>query len=131
MDSSATASYPIPTSLLAIAVAALLISLSITKRFLFHSRRKRNYPPIAGTFVEILLNLHRYAEYLTTLSRKYKTFRILIPFGHYMYTVDPANVEYILKTNFANYGKVSIDLKILKIAIGCVICETELDGISG
>ncbi|RLM64496.1 hypothetical protein C2845_PM16G16830 [Panicum miliaceum] len=30
---------------------------------------------------------------------------MLTPTCNYVYTVEPANVEYILKTNFANYGK--------------------------
>ena len=70
------------------------------------SRKKRNYPPVAGTIFHQLLNLHRLQDFQTDLSRRYKTFRMLTPFGNYMYTVDPVNVEYILKTNFTNYGKV-------------------------
>ncbi|NP_001182854.1 Cytochrome P450 704C1 [Zea mays] len=44
-------------------------------------------------------------EYQTALSRRYRTFRMLTPTCSYIYTVEPANVEYILKTNFGNYGK--------------------------
>ncbi|KAJ4800262.1 Cytochrome P450 704C1 [Rhynchospora pubera] len=104
MNSFATTSFPVPTTLLATAVAALILLL-IKRRLLFHSTKKLNYPPIAGTIFHLLFNLHRLVEYKTALSRKYKTFRILTPFGNYVYTADPANVEYILKLNFFNYGK--------------------------
>ncbi|KAJ4759427.1 Cytochrome P450 704C1 [Rhynchospora pubera] len=109
MNSFATTSFPVPTTFLATAVAALLILLLIKRRFLFHSTKKLNYPPIAGTIFHLLFNLHRLVEYQTALSRKYKTFRILTPFGNYVYKADPANVEYILKLNFLNYGKLQGD----------------------
>ncbi|KAJ3697589.1 hypothetical protein LUZ61_001294 [Rhynchospora tenuis] len=115
-------SFSNPTTLLATAVAALLIFLLIKRRLLFRSSKKRNYPPVAGTIFHMLFNLHRITEYQTSLSRKYKTFRILTPFGNYVFTVDPDNVEYILKTNFSNYGndllmKFSLD-SILKVGFG-------------
>jgi hypothetical protein len=43
---------------------------------------------------------------MTDLARKYKTYRLLNPFRNEVYTAEPCNVEYILKTNFDNYGKV-------------------------
>lgn len=43
---------------------------------------------------------------MTDLAGKYKTYRLLSLFRSEIYTTDPANVEYILKTNFENYGKV-------------------------
>ncbi|XP_078166896.1 cytochrome P450 704C1-like [Carex rostrata] len=118
MDSFLTTIFSIPTSLFAPAFVAMLIYLFITRRLLLHSRRKRNYPPIAGTIFHTLFNLHRFAEYQTSLSRKYKTFRILTPFGNYIYTVDPANVEYILKTNFANYGKGDLTYEVMSDLLG-------------
>jgi cytochrome P450 len=42
---------------------------------------------------------------MTRLAAKHKTYRILNLFHNEIYTADPANVEYILKTNFQNYGK--------------------------
>jgi len=45
---------------------------------------------------------------MTDLARKYKTYRLLNPFRSEVYTSEPSNVEYILKTNFENYGKVYI-----------------------
>ncbi|WCJ28604.1 cytochrome P450 family 704 subfamily A polypeptide 2 [Euphorbia peplus] len=42
---------------------------------------------------------------MTHLASKYTTYRIIAPFRTEIYTSDPLNVEYILKTNFPNYGK--------------------------
>lgn len=67
---------------------------------------RRNYPPVAGTIFHQFMNLNRLQDFQTDISHKYKTFRMLTPSCNYVYTIDPVNVEYILKTNFANYGKV-------------------------
>ncbi|KAJ3706682.1 hypothetical protein LUZ61_010387 [Rhynchospora tenuis] len=95
MDSFATTSFPVLTTLLATAVAALLILLLIRRRFLVHSTKKLNYPPSA----------------VQDLSHSYT-------FGNYVYTVDPANVEYILKLNFSNYGKGDFNYDILRDLLG-------------
>ncbi|KAJ4811902.1 Cytochrome P450 704C1 [Rhynchospora pubera] len=116
MDFFWAISFPIPISVLATTVAALLISLFVTRWLLF--RWKRNYPPIAGTIFHTLLNLHRFTEFQTILSNKYKTFRMLTPFGNYIYTVDPANVEYILKTKFSNYGKGDFNYEVMSDFFG-------------
>ncbi|PQQ07157.1 cytochrome P450 704C1-like [Prunus yedoensis var. nudiflora] len=42
---------------------------------------------------------------MTELAFKNKTYRVLNLFQNYVFTTDPANVEYFLKTNFANYGR--------------------------
>ncbi|KAG2568177.1 cytochrome P450 704C1-like isoform X2 [Panicum virgatum] len=97
-------SPPIQPALLALTLVLLLAALYIARR-----RRargdNRKYPPVAGTVLHQLLNFGRLVEYQTELSRRYRTFRMLTPACNYVYTVEPANVEYILKTNFANYGK--------------------------
>ncbi|KAJ4759429.1 Cytochrome P450 704C1 [Rhynchospora pubera] len=118
MDSFATSSFPIPVSFLVTAIAALLISLFILRWLLLHSRRMRRYPPIANTIFHTLLNLHKFTEYQTNLSIKHKTFRTLTPFGNYVFTVDPANVEYVLKTNFSNYGKGNFNYEVMSDFLG-------------
>ncbi|KAL6127825.1 hypothetical protein ACLB2K_071186 [Fragaria x ananassa] len=42
---------------------------------------------------------------MTELANKYKTYRMLSLFRTIVYTEDPANVEYVFETNFANYSK--------------------------
>ncbi|KAK2353944.1 hypothetical protein P8452_74441 [Trifolium repens] len=70
-----------------------------------NSMKKKKYHPIAGTVFNQLINFNRLHHYMTDLARKYKTYRLLNLFRNEVYTADPSNVEYILKTNFANYGK--------------------------
>jgi cytochrome P450 len=43
---------------------------------------------------------------------------MLTPTCNYVYTVDPANVEYILRTNFANYGKGTMIHDVMEDLLG-------------
>ncbi|XP_015071900.1 cytochrome P450 704C1-like [Solanum pennellii] len=79
---------------------------------------KRRYHPIGGTIFNQLINFHRLHHYMTDLAGKYKTYRLISPFRNEIYTSDPANVEYILKTNFDNYGKGWHSYSILKDLLG-------------
>lgn len=67
-------------------------------------------PPIAGLILNQLIHFHRVFDYHTTLARKHSTFRLIEPLHSEIYTVDPVNVEYILRTNFPNYVKVGFIL---------------------
>lgn len=86
-------------------IAAALVLATLLFKFFFHGTNSR-YHPLAGTFVHLVINFNRLHDYYTDLARTQKTFRIFGAGGTEVYTVDPANVEYILKTNFQNYGKV-------------------------
>ncbi|BAF15529.1 Os04g0573900 [Oryza sativa Japonica Group] len=94
----------------------LLVALYLARRAVLG--KKRRYPPVAGTMFHQLLNFGRLLEYHTELSRKYRTFRMLTPTCNYVYTVEPANVEHILKTNFANYGKGPMTHDVLEDLLG-------------
>ncbi|KAK6936365.1 Cytochrome P450 [Dillenia turbinata] len=69
------------------------------------SEGKRKYHPVRGTVFHELLNFNRLHDYMTDLARQLKTFRLLNVGHDEIYTTDPAVVEYMLKTNFPNYGK--------------------------
>ncbi|XP_072963443.1 cytochrome P450 704C1-like isoform X1 [Typha angustifolia] len=88
--------------LVCIITFGLILSRSRGRR---RSRTRNRYPPVAGTVFHQLYNVRRLHDYHTDLSRKHKTFRLLAPFRHQIYTTDPAVVEHILKANFSNYGK--------------------------
>ncbi|PHU29249.1 hypothetical protein BC332_01342 [Capsicum chinense] len=79
---------------------------------------KKRYHPIGGTIFNQLFNFHRLHHYMTDLAGKYRTYRLISPFKNEIYTSDPANVEYILKTNFDNYGKGWYNYNILKDLLG-------------
>ncbi|XP_030485387.2 cytochrome P450 704C1 [Cannabis sativa] len=96
---------------------ALVLTL-FTVQFLRKNKAKKKYPPVAGTVFNQLLNFKRLHHYMTDLATNYTTYRLLSPFRNEIYTSDPINVEYILKTNFENYGKGSYNYNILKDLLG-------------
>ncbi|KAK4385086.1 cytochrome [Sesamum angolense] len=98
-------------AILAVFVVRVVIGLSAKKE-------KRKYHPIRGTIFHLLFNFRQIYDYLTDLTRKNSTFRILYLDNVEIYTSDPANVEYFLKTNFANYGKGSFHHDILEGLLG-------------
>jgi hypothetical protein len=81
------------------------------------SRRKKKAPikwPLLGSLVEVLCNYHRYNDWLVPYLQKASTMRVDLPAGPtYTYTVDPSNVEHILKNNFANYPKVDFNALVM------------------
>ncbi|KAJ8552749.1 hypothetical protein K7X08_020142 [Anisodus acutangulus] len=94
----------IPTILTLTALAVTLVTC-VFKLVFIGLGNKGKYHPVAGTAIDHLLNFDRLHDYMTEQANKYKTYRILNLFKSEVYTSDPANVEYILKTNFPNYGK--------------------------
>ncbi|GMI66907.1 cytochrome P450, family 704, subfamily A, polypeptide 2 [Hibiscus trionum] len=95
-----------------------LISVKFLASKLSRNRRKIKYHPVAGTFVNQLLNFHRLHDYMTDLAAKYRTYRLLTPFRSEIYTSEPANVEYMLKTNFEKYGKGDYNHSLLSGLLG-------------
>ncbi|XP_068650074.1 cytochrome P450 704C1-like [Aristolochia californica] len=86
--------------LLSIGIFAILITSLMGK-----SISDPSYHPVVGTIFHQLVYFHRLFDYLADLSRKHPTFRLIAPFQSEIYTVDPRNVEHILKTSFDNYPK--------------------------
>ncbi|ESW24368.1 hypothetical protein PHAVU_004G124700 [Phaseolus vulgaris] len=85
------------------AFAAIALTVFIIFRSFIH--KKGRYHVVGGTMLDLLFNFRSMHDYMTSLARKHKTYRLLGFHRSEVYTVDPVNVEYILKTNFANYAK--------------------------
>ncbi|XP_028768575.1 cytochrome P450 704C1-like [Neltuma alba] len=81
-------------------------------------QKKRKYHVVSGTALHQMLNFHRLHDYMSDLAGKNQTYRLLTLGRNEVYTTDPINVEYILKTNFANYGKGEYQHTILKDLLG-------------
>ncbi|PRQ59927.1 putative abieta-7,13-dien-18-ol hydroxylase [Rosa chinensis] len=94
MDFLSTAA---PTIVIILAVILLPV--------IFWPLKNKRYPPVAGTIVHLFKYRFKLHDYFTELACNYKTYRISVLFKYIVFTADPANVEYLLKTNFANYGK--------------------------
>lgn len=73
------------------------------------SQRHKKGPktwPIIGAALEQLINYDQMHDWLVKYLAESKTVVVPMPFTTYTYIADPANVEHILRTNFANYPKV-------------------------
>ncbi|KAB5527006.1 hypothetical protein DKX38_020853 [Salix brachista] len=95
-------SYQFTFSALVLILSLFVLQLFIRK---LNKQKKHKYHPVGGTVFNQLLHFNKVHHYMTNLAAKYKTYRLLAPFRSEIYTADPVNVEYILKTNFENYGK--------------------------
>ncbi|KAL7591765.1 hypothetical protein Lser_V15G33960 [Lactuca serriola] len=83
-----------------------------------YGRKTKKYHPVAGTVFSLFIHFNTVHDYLTNLAKKYKTYRLISPFNGEIYTTDPMNVEYILKTNFENYGKGTYTHDLLEDLLG-------------
>ncbi|XP_049936117.1 cytochrome P450 704C1-like [Nymphaea colorata] len=96
-------------------VASLLLlfpSLCVLRIFIGKSLGSKA-PPVKGTMFHLLRCLDSLYDYQTEVAAHNKTVRYLFFSQSEVYTADPQNIEYILKTNFANYDK-----EITKVLIG-------------
>ncbi|GMN43030.1 hypothetical protein TIFTF001_012232 [Ficus carica] len=108
-----------PVFFTALALILSLFTVQIVAKVVNKTKaKKKKYPPIGGTVFHQLLNFKRLHHYMTELAGKHKTYRLLGLFRNEIYTSDPVNVEYILKTNFENYGKGSHNYDILRDLLG-------------
>jgi len=93
--------YPAAITIILPLVGSVLVFLFFKIKWRSHDE----YPPVAATMVDHILNFKRLHDFLYDRHRRLKTFRIAYPNFSLVCTVDPANVEHILKSNFANYIK--------------------------
>ncbi|GLJ25956.1 hypothetical protein SUGI_0497640 [Cryptomeria japonica] len=100
--------------LLPIALASLLFLQNIFKS----KWSSDSYPPVAATIVGHILNFKRIHDFYADHHYRYKTYRLAYPTHSYVYTTDPANVEYILRTNFTNYGRENFNHEIMADLLG-------------
>ncbi|MCL7041828.1 hypothetical protein MKW94_005366 [Papaver nudicaule] len=90
-------------------ITTFVISILFAYVFL-HRWNQRNVKgpkswPIIGALVELLMNYHRMHDWLTDYFLESKTFKVILPNITINFIAEPANVEYVLKTNFNNYPK--------------------------
>lgn len=91
----------------AVVVVSTLLAWLWMYRWQQRHRLEPKQWPILGAAPEILSHFDEMHDWLLSYFQKGLTsFRLVLPGITYTYTVDPANVEYILKTNFNNFPKV-------------------------
>ncbi|KAJ7541906.1 hypothetical protein O6H91_10G081600 [Diphasiastrum complanatum] len=112
MTMEATASSPI--SLIAQAIVLLLATICVATWIwiwlLSTDSSYRGPPrwPLVGSYFEARSNKRRIHDWVTDYAKLYKTFELRIGGTRMIHTADPIIVEYILKTKFVNYPKVTI-----------------------
>ena len=95
-------------------VTTTVLGISIGT-WIWMCRRRRNQIitagpkswPLLGSTLELTANFHRLFDWLTDYAMHFPTFEAKYIGFRLLFTVDPANVEHIMKTNFSNYVKVS------------------------
>lgn len=79
------------------------------------SQRKKKGPktwPLVGAAIEQFINYDRMHDWLVNYLSHSTTVVVPMPFTTYTYIAHPANVEHVLKTNFANYPKVNLIIPV-------------------
>lgn len=89
----------------------LMLACAVLTWIAIHRWSKRNTQgpktwPLVGAAIEQLMNYDNMHDWLVKYLSKSRTVVVPMPFTTYTYIADPANVEHVLKTNFANYPKV-------------------------
>ncbi|OUZ99485.1 Cytochrome P450 [Macleaya cordata] len=102
------------TVILLLTVFGIATLISHVKEWMMKEKR----PPIAGLMLHQLVYFNTLFDYQTFLARKYPTYRLILASHSDIYTSDPVNVEYILKTNFSNYSKGKYNYEIMKDLFG-------------
>ncbi|XP_024975972.1 cytochrome P450 704B1 [Cynara cardunculus var. scolymus] len=64
------------------------------------------------------MNYDRMHDWLVNYLSKSSTVVVPMPFTTYTYIADPANVEHVLKTNFANYPKGDVYHSYMEVLLG-------------
>ncbi|XP_020243720.1 cytochrome P450 704C1-like isoform X1 [Asparagus officinalis] len=104
-----------------ILIIILFVAGSITAILVFfvkESIQKEGRAPIAGTDFHQLIYFDTLFDYQTDIARKHQTYRLLKPSFSDMYTIAPANVEHVLKTNFSKYSKGQFNYNVVKDLLG-------------
>ncbi|KAH7300166.1 hypothetical protein KP509_24G047800 [Ceratopteris richardii] len=90
----------------------ILLAAAVTAWIFVHRLRQRNGKdpktwPLLGLQLETALNFHRLHDWIFSFFRDdHRTVKLCIPSENLSFTVDPMNVEHILKANFRNYPQV-------------------------
>ncbi|KAM1517869.1 hypothetical protein ACFXTH_021043 [Malus domestica] len=85
------------------------------------SQRNKKGPktwPLVGAAIEQFTNYDRMHDWLVKYLSESNSVVVPMPFTTYTYIADPANVEHVLKTNFANYPTGEVYRSYMKVLLG-------------
>lgn len=93
---------------LLIVVASMILSWLFIYRWSQRTKKGPKTWPLVGAAIEQLMTYDTMHDWLVKYLKESRTVVVPMPFTTYTYIADPANVEHVLKTNFANYPKVKL-----------------------
>lgn len=97
-------------------------------RWVLHrNRRGPRIWPLLGTWLELNANKHHFYEWLQPYFDRFPTISIPSLSYHYVLSVDPANLEYVSKTNFNNYPKGELTHRLGEELFGDAIINVDGD----
>ncbi|XP_057949846.1 cytochrome P450 704B1-like [Malania oleifera] len=99
-------------------VVCMVLSWMFVHRWSQRNSKSPRTWPLVGAAIEQLLNYDRMHDWLVEYLSKSKTVIVPMPFTTYTYIADPANVEHVLKTNFANYPKGAVYHSYMEVLLG-------------
>ncbi|XP_047332277.1 cytochrome P450 704B1 [Impatiens glandulifera] len=99
-------------------VICMTISWIMVRLWIQHRTKGPKTWPLVGAAIEQLVNYDRMHDWLVEYLSKSKTVVVKMPFTTYTYIADPANVEHVLKTNFANYPKGEVYHSYMEVLLG-------------
>ncbi|KAJ0037906.1 hypothetical protein Pint_22804 [Pistacia integerrima] len=100
-----------------------MISCMVLSWIFIHRWSQRNHKgpktwPLVGAAIEQLMNYDRMHDWLVNYLSQLRTVVVPMPFTTYTYIAHPANVEHVLKTNFANYPKGETYHSYMEVLLG-------------
>ncbi|KAM7468518.1 hypothetical protein LguiB_016080 [Lonicera macranthoides] len=83
--------------------------------------------PLVGAAIEQLVNYDCMHDWLVKYLAESRSVVVPMPFTTYTYIADPASVEHVLKTNFANYPKGDVYHSYMEVLLGDGIFNVDGD----
>ncbi|KAG8475644.1 hypothetical protein CXB51_032588 [Gossypium anomalum] len=99
-------------------LACMFISWIFVYRWNQRNKKGPKTWPLIGAAFEQLINYDRMHDWLVEYLSASKTVVVPMPFTTYTYIADPANVEHVLKTKFANYPKGETYHSYMEVLLG-------------
>ncbi|KAK1379566.1 Cytochrome P450, family 704, subfamily B, polypeptide 1 [Heracleum sosnowskyi] len=99
-------------------VASMILSWLFIYRWNQRTKKGPKTWPLVGAAIEQLMTYDTMHDWLVNYLEESRTVVVPMPFTTYTYIADPANVEHVLKTNFANYPKGDVYHSYMEVLLG-------------
>ncbi|KAK3027334.1 hypothetical protein RJ639_040426 [Escallonia herrerae] len=108
-------------------LASMVLSWIFIHRWQQRTAKGPKTWPLVGAAIEQLMNYDRMHDWLAKYLSESRTVMVPMPSTTYTYIADPANVEHVLKTKFANYPKGEAYHSYMEVLLGDGIFNVDGD----